>query len=86
MDPATSYELKTLMKEYAEKGNIVILSSHILEIVENLCDKVLLIKKGKNLYYGNLSDLKKKYRLKNNLEEIYMEVFKDEEVNSFSKK
>ena len=86
LDPATSYELKTLMKEYAEKGNIVILSSHILEIVENLCDKVLLIKKGKNLYYGNLSDLKKKYRLKNNLEEIYMEVFKDEEVNSFSKK
>jgi len=86
LDPATSYELKTFMKEYAEKGNIVILSSHILEIVENLCDKVLLIKKGKTLYYGNLSDLKKKYKLKNSLEEIYMEVFKDEEVNSFSKK
>ena len=86
LDPATSHELKNYMKEYAEKGNIVILSSHILEIVENLCNKVLLIKKGKTLYYGSLSDLKKKYRLKTNLEEIYMEVFEDEEVNSFSKK
>lgn len=85
LDPTTSYELKTFMKEYASKGNIVVLSSHILEIVENLCDEVLLIKKGKTLYYGNMKDLKEKYRTKHTLEEIYMEVFGDERVTSFSK-
>ena len=85
LDPATSYELKTFMKEYASKGNIILLSSHILEIVENLCDKVLLIKKGKNLYYGSIDELKNKYKNKNTLEEIYMEVFGNEKVTSFSK-
>ncbi|MDS0527556.1 ABC transporter ATP-binding protein [Clostridium sp. SHJSY1] len=86
LDPTTSYELKTFMREYANKGNIVILSSHILEIVENLCDKVLLIKKGKTLYYGDMQELKEKYSSKHTLEEIYMEVFRDEkEVISFSR-
>lgn len=86
LDPATSYELKTFMREYANEGNIVVLSSHILDIVENLCDKVLLIKKGKNLYYGDISQLKEEYGNKHTLEEIYMEVFENEKVNSFSKK
>ena len=86
LDPATSYELKTFMKEYANLGNIVVLSSHILDIVENLCDKVLLIKNGKNLYYGDISKLKENYPNKHSLEEIYMEVFENEKVNSFSKK
>ena len=86
LDPATSYELKTFMREYANEGNIVVLSSHILDIVENLCDKVLLIKKGKNLYYGDISQLKEEYGKKHTLEEVYMEVFENEKVNSFSKK
>lgn len=86
LDPATSYELKTFMKEYANLGNIVVLSSHILDIVENLCDKVLLIKNGKNLYYGDISKLKENYPNKHSLEEIYMEVFENEKVNSFNKK
>lgn len=86
LDPTTSYELKTFMREYASKGNIVVLSSHILEIVENLCDIVLLIKKGKTLYYGDMKELKEMYINKHTLEEIYMEVFKDEkEVISFSR-
>jgi ABC-2 type transport system ATP-binding protein len=86
LDPETSYELKTFMREYANKGNIVVLSSHILEIVENLCDKVLLIKKGKTLYYGDMKELKERYNNRKTLEEIYMEVFRDEtEVVSFSR-
>lgn len=84
LDPKTSYELKTLMKEYAGKGNIVILSSHILEIIENLCDEVILINKGKTLYCGDIKELKSKFNGGSTLEEIYMEVFEDERIISFS--
>lgn len=86
LDPATSHELKTFMREYANLGNIVVLSSHILEIIENLCDKVLLIKKGTTIYYGDISKLKESYPKQHSLEEIYMEVFENETINSFSKK
>ncbi|MCI1476943.1 MAG: ABC transporter ATP-binding protein [Clostridium beijerinckii] len=85
LDPQTSYELKMFMKEYAAKGNTIILSSHILEIVENLCDKIILIDKGKTLYYGELIKLKAKFNTKYTLEEIYMEVFKNEGINISSK-
>ena len=85
LDPKTSYELKIFMREYAEKGNTIILSSHILEIVENLCDEVILIKKGKSLYFGSLKDLKEKFSSRYSLEEIYMEMFEDKKVHSFSR-
>lgn len=81
LDPKASYELKMFMKEYAKKGNIVLLSSHILEIVENLCDKVILIKKGKTLYFGDLKKLKEKYNNEYSLEKIYLEVFEDDRNN-----
>lgn len=85
LDPKTSYELKVFMREYAEKGNTIILSSHILQIVENLCDEVILIKKGKSLYFGSLKDLKERFGSRYNLEEIYMEMFEDKKVHSFSR-
>lgn len=82
LDPKISYELKMFMKEYASKGNIILLSSHILEIVENLCDEVILIKKGKTLYFGDLIQLKEKYNNAYTLEEIYMKVFEDEKTSN----
>lgn len=85
LDPKTSYELKTFMKEYSRSGNTVLLSSHILEIVENLCDEVVLIKEGKVLYFGSIDELKRKFKTACTLEEIYMEVFEDERIVSFSK-
>lgn len=77
LDPTTTYELKLFMKEYADKGNIILLSSHNLDIVENLCDNIFLIKKGKKLYYGSIKDLKEKFQTSYTLEEIYIEMFSD---------
>ena len=34
------------MKEHAKKGNIVFFSSHIIDVVKNLCDEVIIIKHG----------------------------------------
>ncbi|MDD3225018.1 MAG: ABC transporter ATP-binding protein [Clostridium sp.] len=78
LDPKAVYELKMFMKEYAAKGNIVLLSSHILDIVENLCSEIILIKNGKTLYFGDLKKLKEKFNNTDSLEKIYMEMFKDE--------
>lgn len=37
------------MREHAKKGNIVFFSSHLIDIVESLCTKIAIIKKGKIL-------------------------------------
>ena len=76
LDPKSSYDLKTLMKEHASQGKTVFFSTHILEIAERLCDRIAIIDKGKILYYGTLNDLKKKYK-KNDLEKLFMEVIQE---------
>ena len=71
LDPKSSYTLKEMMKEHASKGKTVFFSTHILEIAEKLCDRVIIIFKGKKIYEGTLAELKEKYRDKS-LEEIYI--------------
>lgn len=71
LDPKSSYTLKEMMKEHASKGKTVFFSTHILEIAEKLCDRVIIIFKGKKIYEGTLDELKDRYKEKT-LEEIYI--------------
>lgn len=58
LDPQSSYELKEAMKEHVKNGNTVFFSSHVLEIVEKLCDRVGIIDDGKLVAVGKIDDLK----------------------------
>lgn len=79
LDPKSTFDLKNIMREYAEKGNTVFFSTHILEIAEKLCDRVGIINKGKLIYVGNLERLKEKYPENNSLEDIFINIIKGEE-------
>ena len=46
LDPNSIYQVKECMKEHASRGNIVFFSSHIIDVVEKLCQRVAIIKKG----------------------------------------
>lgn len=80
LDPTSCYTLKKFMKEYANQGNIVLVSSHLLDIMENLCDELILIKSGKTIYHGNMENLKKHFKEDTSLEKIYMEVLNNNGV------
>lgn len=73
LDPKSSYELKEMMREHAKKGNAVFFSTHVLEVAEKLCDKVIIIKKGNLLYDGTLENLESQY-LNQTLENIFLEM------------
>ncbi len=73
LDPKSAFELKQMMKEHTRQGNSVFFSTHVLEVAEKLCDKVIIIKKGRKLYDGTLSELEKKNKDKN-LEDIFLEL------------
>ena len=74
LDPKSSFDLKSLMKEHAKKGNTVFFSTHILEIAEKLCDRIAIINKGKIVFVGTLDELKSLHKDKNTLEEIFIDI------------
>lgn len=74
LDPQSSYHLKQLMKEHAQKGNTVFFSTHVLEVAEKLCDKVAIINKGKIIFFGTLETLKETYGENESLEDLFLKV------------
>lgn len=62
-----------MMREHAKKGNAVFFSTHVLEVAEKLCDKVIIIKKGNLLYDGTLENLESQH-LNQTLENIFLEM------------
>lgn len=78
LDPKAIYDLKILMKEHARNGNVVFFSTHILEVAENLCDRVAIINKGKILFLGTINELKNKMKENSSLEELFMEIIEND--------
>ena len=78
LDPKAIYDLKIIMKEHAAKSNVVFFSTHILEVAENLCDRVAIINKGKILFVGTLEQLHKRMKEESSLEELFMEIVNDD--------
>ena len=46
LDPNSIFQVKECMREHAAAGNIVFFSSHIIDVVERICDKIAIIRKG----------------------------------------
>lgn len=47
LDPTSAYQIKECMRQHADAGNIVFFSSHVIEVVEKICDRVAIISGGK---------------------------------------
>ncbi len=73
LDPQASFDLKELMKEHAKAGNTVIFSTHVLQVAEQLCDRIGILKQGKLIFVGTLDELKANHPEKD-LETIYLEM------------
>ena len=58
LDPESIFQVKECMKEHAAKGNIVFFSSHIIDVVENICHKIAIIRKGQILACKTVAEIK----------------------------
>lgn len=61
LDPINQELVVELIKEFLDEGKIIILSTHLMETAEKLCNKILLINKGKQVLYGYLDEIKKQF-------------------------
>ena len=74
LDPKASHTLKGIMKEICEEGSSIFFSSHVLEVVEKLCDRIAIIKDGKIVSYGTIEEV----RGTGSLEDVFMELIDNE--------
>jgi ABC-2 type transport system ATP-binding protein len=74
LDPVVAHALKTEMQQRAKDGGCVFFSTHILEIAEQLCDKVAIINKGCLLFEGTIEEVKEAKNQENSLEQLFLEL------------
>ncbi len=77
LDPQSSYNLKEMMKEHSKAGNTVLFSTHVLEVAEQICDRIGILSKGKLLFVGTMDELRATYPGEN-LENIYLDMVNTE--------
>ena len=74
LDPKASFHLKKIMRELCNRGSAILFSTHVLDVVEKLCNKVSIIKQGKLIISGNIEAV----RGFESLENVFMEVVENE--------
>ena len=62
LDPVNAEALKNEIYELSKNGTSIIFSTHRMEQVEEICDRILLINKGKNILYGSVKDVKQQFK------------------------
>jgi len=61
LDPINTELMKQIVYELKEEGTAIILSTHRMDDVEELCDRVLMINRGQRVLYGSLSEIKSRF-------------------------
>ena len=74
LDPTSIYQVKQCMLRHAEEGNIVFFSSHLIDVVEKLCDRVGIIKHGELQAVDSVENIEKHHK---SLEHFYLEIIGD---------
>lgn len=74
LDPRAAFSVKTVMKEFCEKGNAIFFSTHVLEVAEKICNKIAIIKNGRLIASGETRTVKGDM----SLEEVFLELTEEE--------
>ena len=85
LDPTSSWQIKECMRQHADAGNIVFFSSHVIEVVEKICDRIAIISGGKLRRISTMEELKAEGV---SLEQLYLQYAQqhDEEMEDNSLK
>ena len=61
LDPINTQMVKDLIRELRDGGTTIIMSTHQMHQVDELCDRILLVDEGQDLLYGDLTDIRRQY-------------------------
>ncbi len=61
LDPLNTQLVKDVMRELRDQGTSILMSTHQMHQVEELCDRIVLIDEGRDVLYGPLDDIRRRY-------------------------
>lgn len=61
LDPINTQAVKDLIRDLQQQGTTIVMSTHQMHQVEELCDRILLIDHGRNLLYGKLAEIRRRF-------------------------
>lgn len=61
LDPVNTQMVKDLLREERDKGKTIVMCTHQMHQVEELCDRLVLINHGRVMLYGKLNDIRRQY-------------------------
>jgi len=64
LDPVNTDIMKKIIADLRDAGKAIILSTHQMNQVEALCDRILMINDGREVFYGKLQDVQARFRKK----------------------
>ena len=73
LDPKGQRELRDLLVEIRGQGGAIVVSTHLLEYIDTLCDRIVILNKGRAILSGGLDEIRHQ-RNDRNLEDIFLEV------------
>ena len=75
LDPEAAFTIKEIMRERAAAGKTIFFSTHVMEVAEKLCDRIGIIKKGKLVFIGTMSELQAQHgEPGQSLEDIFLKL------------
>lgn len=73
LDPLARHEVWDMIREYKRDGLTIVLITHFMDEIENLCDRVALMKAGKMIYIGTPKEVIENFQAKN-LDEVFLKI------------
>jgi ABC-2 type transport system ATP-binding protein len=75
LDPKSARIVKELFKEHADQGSAVFLSTHSMEVAEELCDRISIIVEGRLIASGSLASIRRQAEAEgSSLEDIFLQL------------
>jgi ABC-2 type transport system ATP-binding protein len=73
LDPRGQRELTEILSELRAEGRTIIVSTHLLQYIEDLCDRLLILKQGRAIFSGAVAELLQE-RERGSLEDVFLEI------------
>ncbi len=74
IDAVASQQIRNLLKSYVSRGGTIFLTSHILQIVETLCNQIGVIQHGRLIAQGSMDEMRRGTGDGRTLEQIFLEL------------
>jgi ABC-2 type transport system ATP-binding protein len=86
LDAPTTSTVKELLRTFADRGGAVLYTSHMLDIVERVCDRMAVVEKGRLVAQGDMAALREQSGEGGSLERVFARITKSEDPSEAARK